>query len=526
MMISLLLFLQVSICVSQNNQRDPVNATVKPNHSQVPNRYLVPERWWESIATIGYVSLKPQSEKYLHDSAYASSLISLPIQDSTKLVSVLDELQTRGIHALGIHAPAEGGNSFGGFDVINHFRINPAFGTMDDFFRLVGLAHRKGLPIIVFLNLGYCSVDAPEFLKACDDVRAGKDSKWVRRFFWSDDPNAHPPGSSDKIFMVQPKHLPGGEPGTLYDSEKYELWHYSERAQKYYWTKWGGVDLNGNRVRLPQYNWASDSFLEEVEQIIRFWMDTGLDGMLIDAVNWYIDCTWEKGRKRMTDVIASYGDTYRQPEGAGAFLDDPVAWITEGGWNSVQDYGLGTPWRKGTNVIVNAIESGDPRPIEGALRNYHDRVVAVDGVLWFRPPRFEEREKQRLSVATVACIGTTISQFQRPYLHGDQEILWLVETKRKHPALHNLSTRRILPTNADEKFYAFLRTAADGSERIMVVLNFQSQKQRVKVDLSGVATAGLIDLKHDVLMDRQNPLDLELPAYGYRLFQVLPADPF
>ena len=60
----------------------------------------------------------------------------------------------------------------------------------------------------------------------------------------------------------------------------------------------------------------------------------------------------------------------------------------------------------------------------------------------------------------------------------------------------------------------------------MVVLNFQSQKQRVKVDLSGVATAGLIDLKHGVLMDRQNPLDLELPVYGYRLFQVLPADPF
>jgi glycosidase len=382
----------------------------------------------------------------------------------------------------------------------------------------------NGLPVIVFLNLGYCSVDAPEFLKACDDVRAGKDSKWTRRFLWSDDPKATPPGTSDKVFFVQPKHLPGGEPGTLYDSEKYEFWQYSERAQQYYWTKWGGVDLKGNRVRLPQYNWASDEFLEEIERIVRFWMNTGLDGMLIDAVNWYIDCTWEKNRKYMTDVIASYGDTYSQPEGAGAFIEDPVAWITEGGWNSVQDYALGTPWRKGTNVIVNAIESGDPSPIEEALRNYHDRVVAVDGVLWFRPPRFEERDKQRLSVATVASLGDIISQFQRDYFRGDPEILWLVETKRKHPALHNLSTRRQMPTNADDKFYAFLRTAADGSERILVVLNFQLQKQKVEVDLSGVATAGLVDLKSGESMSRQNPLDLELPAYGYRLFQVLPVD--
>jgi hypothetical protein len=526
MLISLLLFLQVSLSISQNNQSDPVNATIKPVYSQLytdAGRHLVPERWWESVATTGVATLKPQQEKHLHDAGFASSLVSLPIQDSTKLVSVLDDLQVQGLQTLSVHAPSEGGISFGGFDVINHFRIDPAFGTMDDFKRLVRLAHIKGLPIIVNLNLGYCSVDAPEFLKACDDVRAGKKSKWVDRFLWSDDPNTPPPGTSDKVFFAQPKHLPGGEPGTLYESEKYEFWQYSERAQRYYWTKWGGVDLRGNKVRLPQYNWASESFLEEVEQIIRFWMDTGLDGMLVDAVNWYIDCTWEKNKKYMTDVIASYGNTYSQPEGGGAFLEDPVSWITEGGWNSVQDYSLGTPWRKGTNVIVNAIESGDPRPIEEVLRNYHDRVVAVDGVLWFRPPKFEERDKQRLSVAAVACTGTIMSGFQNDYVHRDQEILWMVETKRNHPALHNLSTRRGLATNADDKYYAFLRTAADGSERILVVLNFQSQKQKVEVDLSGVATAGLVDLKDGSVMARQNPLDLELPAYGYRLFQVLPA---
>jgi hypothetical protein len=211
-MISLLLSSLISLSIGQNNQREPVNATAKPDYSQIyydAGRHLVPERWWESVATTGVATLKPQQEKHLHDAGFASSLVSLPIQDSTKLVSVLDELKVQGLQALSVHAPSEGGISFGGFDVINHFRIDPAFGTMDDFNRLVRLAHKKGLPIIVNLNLGYCSVDAPEFLKACDDVRAGKDSKWVERFLWSDDPTAPPPGTSDKVFFVQPKHLPG-----------------------------------------------------------------------------------------------------------------------------------------------------------------------------------------------------------------------------------------------------------------------------------------------------------------------------
>ena len=85
----------------------------------------------------------------------------------------------------------------------------------------------------------------------------------------------------------------------------------------------------------------------------------------------------------MTDVITSYGVKYSQPEGAGAFRDDPVSWVTDGGWACVQDYGLGIFWEKGSNVVTKAIESGDPRPIEPALRNYHDRVVEAGGVLFF-----------------------------------------------------------------------------------------------------------------------------------------------
>src|SRR5690606_18644882 len=136
-------------------------------------------------------------------------------------------------------------------------------------------------------------------------------------------------------------------------------------------------------------------------------------------------------------------------EGAGGFHEDPVPWVTEGGWNSVQDYGLGIWWEDGTNVVANAIESGDPRPIERALRDYHDRVVAAGAVNYFEPPEFDEPAKDRLSIATLAFIGDLIYVSHERALRADDEIRWILETKATHPALHNLSTRRALPTDAD-----------------------------------------------------------------------------
>ncbi|MBA7654032.1 hypothetical protein ES703_61905 [subsurface metagenome] len=480
-------------------------------------RYLVPERWWESASAIKRVTLKSGTHFYQL------------FLDPAKLSAQLDEILAQGFTGIEIFAPADGGKSYGGLDTKNRYRIEPELGTMDDFRRLVRLAHSKALAVITFDNLGYCAVDAGEFLKACDDKRQGIDSKEVKRFCWSDSADAPPPATGDKFFMIRPTHLPGWKPGTFYDSKKYEFWQFSELAGCYYWSKWEGEDEDGNEVRLPQYNWNNIELQEEAERIVRFWMDTGIDGMVIDAVNWYIGCTWEKGRRRMTDVITSYQNTYIQPEGSGAFHEDPVAWITEGGWNSVQDYGLGIWWEKGTNVIANALESGDPRPIETALRDYHDRVVAEDAVLYlylnlrdlFKNKKADDiAAKEHLAVVTAATAGSLLVNSHKVL---DEEETWMLNIKRLHPAMHQLSIRRKLRTNADDKYYAFLRTAADKSERILVVLNFQSTPQTIEIDLSGVNTTGLMELKSCKLVEHQDSFKVELPAYGYRFYQVLPA---
>ena len=467
--------------------------------------------WWESAAATIPIFIRDRPGK---DTVF-------PLVPAAAASKRLDEMRAAGISAIEVYAPAEGGNSFLGLDTINRYRFESKAGTMDDFRRLVRLAHAKGMKIINIDNLGYSSVEAVDFSKACDDVKAGRDTREARFYLWSGSADAPPPGSAGKhmYFMVRPAHLP------RYDSAKHEFWQYSDRAGKYYWTKWDGVDLAGNRVRLPQYNWGGREFQEEAEKIIRFWMDTGIDGMLIDAVNWYVGCNWLLNRRYMTDVIASYGSKFSQPEGAGGFHEDPVPWITEGGWTCVQDYGLGIFWEKGSNVVTNAIESGDPRPIERAMRDYHDRVVEVGGTLYFNPPKFEDARKSHLAMALTAAIGDLIVlagviDGKWSPIFPDAEESRILKWKAAHPAMHNLSRRQALPVAAPDKHYAVLRVARDGGERIIAVMNFQPEAQTVEVDLSGVDFNAMTDLDNGARIERQTPWRVQVPAYGYRFFQL------
>jgi hypothetical protein len=477
--------------------------------AQSPNRKAQPAsgNWWESTAAIIRVSL---TDRRGRDRAF-------PL-DSAAASKRLDELRAAGVDAVEIFASHEGGNSYGGLDAINRYRLNPEAGTMADFRRLVHLVHQKGMRITTFDNLGYSSVEAVDFLKACDDIRVGKKTRETNFFIWSDTPDAPPPGSYgklDRYFFVRPDH------GPRYDPVKSEFWQFSERAGKYYWTKWGGTDLAGKPVRLPQYNWASPEFQQEAERVIRFWMDTGIDGMIIDAVNWYVGCNWRLNRRYMTDVIASYGKMFSQPEGAGGFHEDPVPWITEGGWTCVQDYGLGIWWEKDNNTIQKAIDTSDPRPLERVLRDYHDRVVEADGTLYYYPPRFEDGRKTSLAVALVAAVGDMVVFGEgRSPASPDAEHSRVLKIKQEHPAMHQLGGRMALPTAADDKHYAFLRIARDRSERILVVMNFQPEPQAVEVDLSGVDFATMTGLDGGGTVERQSPWRVELPAFGYRFYKL------
>ena len=462
-----------------------------------------------TVAAIHRVQLRPATKYWRFEH------LSL---DHSKAEEQLLRWRDQGIDALEIFAPAEGGNSYGGLDAIDRYRLDPGIGSMDDFRWMVRRAHELGIRVIAFENLGYSSIDGIQFRKACADVRAGRESRETRMFFWSSSADGPlPPVKSNSYFFMRPA-LPN------YDALKTEFWQWDEHCQRYYWTRWHGKDKDGITVHLPQYNWLDDAWPNEAEKVVRFWMDTGLDGMVIDAVNWYVGYTWEKGNRRITGPLASYGHTFSQPEGGGAFhSDDPVGWVTEGHWTNIYDYGLGVWWEKGNNPLKASVEQGDPRILEAALRSYHDRVLAVGGSLYAPVPEMQNAKQQQFVETLLATSGDVVcycgpaNSVTVPAKAGAA----LLKMRANHPALYLDSTRRQIPTQDDTKFYAILRCSADKSERILAVFNFQATAQTVSVDLGAISAREFADLSVDQPAQAATGLlSVSLPGYGYQLYSV------
>jgi len=187
------------------------------------------------------------------------------------IIDRLDEVKDWGLDAIELFAPYYGGDQYNGLDVRDYYRVDPAIGTMEDLIALRDTCHERGMPLILFVNMGYGAMDFPVFLQACDDVRAGIDSAAVHWFLWSDTGQDELDKSLVPFFM----------------NDVSGHWQYSERAGKYYWVKWRG---HKGDVELPQFNFGDPVVQHEVRQAIDFWMQTGIDGMIIDAVNWYINC--------------------------------------------------------------------------------------------------------------------------------------------------------------------------------------------------------------------------------------------
>jgi len=142
-----------------------------------------------------------------------------------------------------------------GYDVSDYRDVDPIFGTLEDFDALVAAAHDHGLKVLIDQVMSHCSDRHPWFVES----RASRDNPRADWFVWADaKPDGTPPNNWLSVF--------GGS-----------AWEWDTRRGQYY--------LHNFLVEQPDLNFHNPAVLEATLANLRFWLDRGVDGFRLDAVN-------------------------------------------------------------------------------------------------------------------------------------------------------------------------------------------------------------------------------------------------
>ncbi|MFD9124600.1 glycoside hydrolase family 13 protein [Kitasatospora sp. NPDC059571] len=147
-----------------------------------------------------------------------------------------------------------------GYDVADYCGVDPVYGSLADFDHLIGDAHRLGLKCLVDIVPNHCSADHPWFRRA---LAEGPDSPARARFHFSDgrgESGELPPNNWHAMFggpawsrVVEPDGTPGQWYLHLFTPEQ------------------------------PDLNWRNPEVRSYFDQVLRFWLDRGVDGFRIDV---------------------------------------------------------------------------------------------------------------------------------------------------------------------------------------------------------------------------------------------------
>ncbi|MCB4820355.1 alpha-amylase family glycosyl hydrolase [Roseicella aerolata] len=142
-----------------------------------------------------------------------------------------------------------------GYDVSDHCAIDPSFGSLADFDRVLQAAHARGLKVLVDLVGGHTSDQHPWFA-ASRRSKAAPTADW---YVWADPaPDGTPPNNWLSVF--------GGS-----------AWAWEPRRRQYY--------LHHFLPSQPTLNLQNPACLEALLDVARFWLDRGVDGFRLDAID-------------------------------------------------------------------------------------------------------------------------------------------------------------------------------------------------------------------------------------------------
>ena len=168
----------------------------------------------------------------------------------------LDYLRDLGVDALWINPWYQSPLRDGGYDVADYRKIDPRFGTVEEVELLVAEAHERGIRIIADLVPNHTSSDHVWFQEALASA-PGSDARSRYHFHDGDEDGTTPPSNWTAVF--------GGSAWEQVDDGQWYL-HLFDTSQ-------------------PDLNWANEEVRAEFDDVLRFWLERGIDGFRIDVAH-------------------------------------------------------------------------------------------------------------------------------------------------------------------------------------------------------------------------------------------------
>lgn len=174
--------------------------------------------------------------------------------DINGIIEKLDYLKHLGIDYIWLTPVYRSPMNDNGYDISDYYEINPAFGTKDDFRRLLDEAHARGIKIMSDIVINHTSTHHNWFVES----RKSKDNPYRDYYIWKDGSKDNPPTNWESKF--------GGN-----------AWEYDALLGQYY--------LRLFDVTQADLNWENESLRKEIYDMINYWIDFGIDGFRFDVIN-------------------------------------------------------------------------------------------------------------------------------------------------------------------------------------------------------------------------------------------------
>ena len=270
--------------------------------------------------------------------------------DIRGIIEKLDYLKELGIEVIWLTPMYRSPQNDNGYDISDYYNIDELYGTMEDFEEMLREAHKRDIKIVMDIVVNHSSTENEWFKKSEEG-----DSEYKDFYIWKDAADGKEPTNWESKF--------GGN-----------AWKWSEKRGQYY--------LHLFDVTQADLNWENENVRKKVYEMIRFWLNKGVDGFRLDVINLI-----SKDQRFLND---DGSDTRFVADGRRFYTDGPRIheFLKEMNKEAFGGGELLTVGEMSSTSLDNCIRYSNPdeRELSMTFSFHHLKVDYTNGEKWTKAP--------------------------------------------------------------------------------------------------------------------------------------------